>query len=398
MSSPGHNSKTVIVGASLAGLRCAASLRREGYEGEIVLLGSERHAPYQRPPLSKAILTGRAPIERATLRSQVAPPFELRLGVSATALDSENQIVTLDDRSSISYDHLVLTCGARPRRLSILPPSETVLYFRTLDDAIRLRSRLQESIGRLLVVGAGFIGSEIASSAREQNWQVTLVDLDSRIMSRVLGERASSIVEQRHRKNGIDLRLNDSIRDAEIDRNGEHSRVSLSGGSTLDVDMIVVGIGVEANTEWLAGSSLKLDNGVTVDAHGRAEGVNNIYAAGDVSSWFHPAYGRHLRFEHFESATNQAQKVAATIVGTDPSPLDELPFAWSDQHGSVIQFLGLPDPSYLERPLEFSDESPHGQAFGYYDDHGRCRAAVLIDQSAHLGEVKSTITQNLSSL
>lgn len=398
MTGPGHQSKTVIVGASLAGLRCAASLRREGYEGEIVLLGNERHSPYQRPPLSKAVLTGRAPIERATLRSQVAPPFELRLGVEATALAAEDQVLTLDDRSSISYDHLVLTCGARPRHLAALPPSETVLYFRTLDDAVRLRTRMQESIGRLLVVGAGFIGSEVASSAREQNWQVTLVDLDARIMSRVLGEGASSIVEQRHRENGVDLRLSCSISEAEIDRDGENSRVSLSDGSTLDVDMIVVGIGVEANTEWLANSSLTLDNGVIVDANGRAEGVNNIYAAGDVASWFHPAYGRHLRFEHFESATNQAQKVAATIAGTDLSPLDELPFAWSDQHGSVIQFLGLSDPSYLERSLEFSDESPHGQSFDYYDDHGRCRAAVLIDQSAHLGEVKTTITQSLRSL
>jgi NADPH-dependent 2,4-dienoyl-CoA reductase/sulfur reductase-like enzyme len=394
MKSSNLPNRTVIVGASLAGIRCAASLRRLGYQEEIVLLGEERHLPYQRPPLSKAVLTGRASVGRATLRSQVSAPFDLRLGVSARGLDTSAHTLRLTNDSTISYRNLVITCGARPRQLAALTPSETTIYFRTLDDAIALRSRLEDSRGTVLIVGAGFIGSEIASSALERGWSVTLVDLDQRMMARALGPSASATLEDLHRDRGVDLRVGTSVHSLQTTGTHPAIRAELSDSSVLDVDLVVVGVGVIPNTDWLSDSSVTLRDGIVADAYGRVEGVEDVYTAGDVASWFHPLYGRHLRFEHFESATNQAQTVASTIVSQNPEPLSELPFAWSEQYDNAIQFLGLPDPSAIEHALNLTGDPSHGHSFGYFVDD-QLQAAVLIDRSSQLAVVRDMITANL---
>ncbi|MGC8480056.1 MAG: NAD(P)/FAD-dependent oxidoreductase [Acidimicrobiales bacterium] len=390
--------RVVIVGASLAGYRTAQQLRRAGSTDEILLIGDEPHYPYQRPPLSKGVLLGEMTPERVRLRGAIEAPFELRLDIAVDGLDTSQKAVRTEHGEWIGYDSLVIATGASPNVLGTLPPGDNIVYLRRLDDALMLRDRFDDGVRAIAVIGAGFIGAEVASSARARGIEVHLIDLETRPMSRVLGDEGSKALATLHRQSGTKLHLGATVSDlSELSRGA--ITLALSDGSSVAVDMVVVGIGVHPNTAWLNSSRLALTNGVVCGADGRAREVDGIFAVGDVAAWHHPRYRRTLRFEHFESAVNQAMVVAHNIAHDSSQLLDEIPFAWSDQYGHVIQFIGVSSADSLEEirvgRLAW-DGSP--SVVDYRDSEGRLIGALLINASSEINETKTAIENDLVGL
>ena len=335
--------RIAVVGASLAGLRAAESLRRLGYGGALVLVGAEKHLPYDRPPLSKELLQGRWEVDRIGLRRQPYEELELdlRLGVRATALDLAARELVLGDGVREPYDALVLATGASPRRLRGQPDLPGVHLLRTLDDALALRAAL-EARPRVLVVGAGFIGAEVAASCRARGLQVTLVEPLPVPLARGLGEAMGRVCAELHRDQGVDLRCGVGVSGFQGHQRIE--RVTLSDGSSVEADLVVVGIGAAPETGWLEGSGLRLDDGVVCDAFCAA--APGVFAAGDVARWHNPLFGEEMRVEYWSNAVEQGSYVAERLAGTDlgAQPFAPVPFFWSDQYGVKIQFAGRMRP------------------------------------------------------
>jgi len=335
--------RIAVVGASLAGLRAAESLRRLGYGGALVLVGAEKHLPYDRPPLSKELLQGRWEVDRIGLRRQPYEELELdlRLGVRATALDLAARELVLGDGVREPFDALVLATGASPRRLRGQPDLPGVHLLRTLDDALALRAAL-EARPRVLVVGAGFIGAEVAASCRARGLQVTLVEPLPVPLARGLGEAMGRVCAELHRDQGVDLRCGVGVSGFQGHQRIE--RVTLSDGSSVEADLVVVGIGAAPETGWLEGSGLRLDDGVVCDAFCAA--APGVFAAGDVARWHNPLFGEEMRVEHWSNAAEQGSYVAERLAGTDlgAQPFAPVPFFWSDQYGVKIQFAGRMRP------------------------------------------------------
>jgi len=335
--------RIAVVGASLAGLRAAESLRRLGYGGALVLVGAEKHLPYDRPPLSKELLQGRWEVDRIGLRRQPYEELELdlRLGVRATALDLAARELVLGDGVREPFDALVLATGASPRRLRGQPDLPGVHLLRTLDDALALRAAL-EARPRVLVVGAGFIGAEVAASCRARGLQVTLVEPLPVPLARGLGEAMGRVCAELHRDQGVDLRCGVGVSGFQGHQRVE--RVTLSDGSSVEADLVVVGIGAAPETGWLEGSGLRLDDGVVCDAFCAA--APGVFAAGDVARWHNPLFGEEMRVEHWSNAAEQGSYVAERLAGTDlgAQPFAPVPFFWSDQYGVKIQFAGRMRP------------------------------------------------------
>ena len=335
--------RIAVVGASLAGLRAAESLRRLGYGGALVLVGAEKHLPYDRPPLSKELLQGRWEVDRIGLRRQPYEELELdlRLGVRATALDLAARELVLGDGVREPFDALVLATGASPRRLRGQPDLPGVHLLRTLDDALALRAAL-EARPRVLVVGAGFIGAEVAASCRARGLQVTLVEPLPVPLARGLGEAMGRVCAELHRDQGVDLRCGVGVSGFQGHQRIE--RVTLSDGSSVEADLVVVGIGAAPETGWLEGSGLRLDDGVVCDAFCAA--APGVFAAGDVARWHNPLFGEEMRVEHWSNAVEQGSYVAERLAGTDlgAQPFAPVPFFWSDQYGVKIQFAGRMRP------------------------------------------------------
>lgn len=331
--------RAVVVGGSLAGARAIEALRAEGFEGELILVGAEIHAPYDRPPLSKQVLRGEWTSERTRLRfDPEALRVELRLGVSATRLDASAHTLALSDGSTLSYDGLVIATGAAARRPSWGHNLTGVHVVRTLDDAVALQAALAAR-PRVCIVGAGFIGLEVASSCRALGLDVTVIEPLSTPLAPKLGPRMAELVVQMHRDAGVQLRTGIGVLGVEGD--GRVERVQLSDGKTLEADLVVVGIGVTLNTEWLRGSAVELADGVQCDAT-CATTVPNIVAAGDLASWPNPWLGERMRVEHWTHAVEQAAHAAKRLVH-GPSftePFSSVPYFWSDQLGVKIQFAG----------------------------------------------------------
>ncbi|MET9214038.1 MULTISPECIES: NAD(P)/FAD-dependent oxidoreductase [unclassified Nocardia] len=327
----------LVVGASAAGLATAEALRREGYRGRITVLGAEPHLPYDRPPLSKQILSGQWRAERTLLR----PPrllagldLELILDTRALALDAATRTVQVRG-GSITADHVVIATGAAPRTLPTPPALRGVHVLRTLDDALALRAGLGDA-QRVVVVGEGVLGSEIAATAGELGRDVTLCGPLSAPMAGQLGDLVSARLGALHRANGVRLELGAAV-DGLTDRNGEVTGVALAGGAVLPADLVVVAIGAAPVTGWLDGSGLSLRDGVVCDACCRA--AEGVYAAGDVARWRHPGLGAEVRWENRTNATEQAAVVAAAIAGT-PRPHAPISYFWTDQFGTKIQVHG----------------------------------------------------------
>jgi NADPH-dependent 2,4-dienoyl-CoA reductase/sulfur reductase-like enzyme len=331
--------RIVVVGAGLAGLRSAESLRRAGYDGELVLAGAEHDAPYDRPPLSKDVLLGTVEPDATTLRPRERLDelgIELLLGVAASELDLESRSLRVGGRR-LPFDGLILATGASPRSLPGLEGMAGVHVLRTADDAAALRAALLEA-KRAVVIGAGFIGAEVAASARTLGVDVTIVELEERPLARILGEDVGRAVAGLHGVHGTELRLGTTV--ARIEEAAAGLDVRLSDGARLQVDVVVVGVGVAPNTSWLAGSGLELENGIVCDAALNA-GSPGVYAVGDVASWPNPLFGRRMRVEHWTNAIEQARHAAANLLDGTAEPFAGSNYCWSDQYGTRIQFAGV---------------------------------------------------------
>ena len=335
--------QVVVVGAGLAGLRSVEALRRQGYGGRVVVVGAERERPYDRPPLSKEVLAGKWDGSRTALRkpeSYAELGAEWRLGLAATALDLAGRSV-LTGAARVPYDALVIASGAAPRRLSA-PPLEGVHVLRTLEDCLAIRRGLDAG-ARVAVVGAGFIGGEVAATARSRGLEVTLIEALPAPLERQLGAEMGAQVVSLHRDHGVDVRVGVGVE--ALEGRGRVERVRLADGSAVAADLVVVGIGVAPATGWLEGSGLRVADGVVCDERLRAS-APGVFAAGDVARWTHPAYGESLRIEHWTNATEQADAVAASLLaGEGPCPpFAPVPYFWSDQYDVKLQLAGRARP------------------------------------------------------
>ncbi|MFE7619620.1 NAD(P)/FAD-dependent oxidoreductase [Streptomyces sp. NPDC057496] len=335
--------RVVIVGASVAGTRVATGLREAGYAGSITFVDPDPDAPYDRPPLSKQILSGDWTPDRASLGDFARWDADRHVA-AAVALDPERRLLRLDSGAELPYDKLVLACGAAPRTLPGMPrPGVHVL--RTLADSHRLRADLDRiADGRLVIVGGGFIGAEVASTARARGIDVTLVETLPAPLSGLLGEEVAAELAQLHTDNGVRLRCGVAVAGLLGER--EVTGVALTDGSVLPADAVVVGVGVRPATDWLAGSGIPLDGdgGVLCDEHCAVDADRTVYAIGDVARCRDPLRDRHLRVEHWTDAVEQADVAVHNIL--EPVPRAHRPefFVWSDQYGGKVTLLGRPDP------------------------------------------------------
>lgn len=330
-----------VVGASLAGLRAVETLRGEGFDGELVVIGNEEHLPYDRPPLSKSVLEGTRAPEETALRDQrtfEALNVNWMLGRRASSLDTKSRHVILENGERVTFDGLVIATGASPRRLSGTPDLEGIHYLRTLDDCVELAKELDAS-PRVVVIGAGFIGLEVAATCRKRGLQVTVVEALPVPLGRVLGDEMGAACASLHLDQDVQIRCGVGVETFEGSKRVE--AVVLSDGTRLDADVVIVGIGVAPNTDWLDGSGLEIDNGVVCDAT-CATNVSGIVAAGDVARWFNPRYGELMRLEHWTNAVEQGAAAARRLLTTAETaePFAPVPYFWSDQYATKIQFVG----------------------------------------------------------
>jgi NADPH-dependent 2,4-dienoyl-CoA reductase/sulfur reductase-like enzyme len=333
----------VIVGASLAGLRSVESLRAAGFDGRVTMVGDELHEPYDRPPLSKEILTGKLEVPDIRLRDNAgmaALEVDLLLGARATHLDVEAREVELDGCRRLSYDEVVIATGSRARRLPSFDGLQGAHVLRTIEDAVAIRDAMETSES-VAIVGGGFIGSEVASAARDRGLPTTVLEAMDAPLCRGLGATLGSRLGQLHSEAGAVLRCGVDIDGPVGERQIEGVR--LADGGIIDADLVVVGVGSVPNTEWLDGSGLDVTNGVRCDGVGRAHGAEHVHAIGDVARWASERFGDDVRTEHWTSAGDQAQVVVAGLLGL-PVPAEAVPYVWSDQFGHRIQVGGRCGP------------------------------------------------------
>ncbi len=399
--------RIVVAGASLAGAQAAQTLRRQGFEGVIELIGDEAHAPYNRPPLSKKYLAGEADYDSLRLRSMADPAelnVDLQLGRRVSGLDVGNQtlqVTSLADAATVevSYDGLIIATGARARRLPGVD-LDGVFELRTVDDADRLRAEFEAGPARVVVIGAGFIGAEVAATAREAGLAVTLVEAEEAPLQRVLDRDAGMAIVDLHRGHGVDVRLGVGVQ--RLVGEQRISGVELADGTVIDADVVVVGIGVIPNTEWADDSGLAIDNGVVCDATCLA--APNAVAVGDVARWDHPRYGL-IRSEQWDNAVEQgsfgAKRLLAAWTGDPVEPFAPIPSFWSDQYDRKIQLSGVPSDN-----VEIVQGSLAEQRFVqlYIDGQGRptgaltwnrprqsMQARMLLDNDAELDEMREAL-------
>jgi 3-phenylpropionate/trans-cinnamate dioxygenase ferredoxin reductase subunit len=330
----------IIVGASLAGAKAAETLRQEGFDGRVVLVGAEEERPYERPPLSKDYLRGEAGREKVYVHDEgfyAEHGIELRLGRTATALDTSRNQVTLDDGERLRYDRLLIATGSEPRRLS-MPGAELdgVLYLRSVEDSDVLRERLDRG-GALVVVGAGWIGAEVAASARQRGLDVTVIEPAAVPLERVMGAEVGAIYRDIHTDHGVQMLMGTGVEAFEGDKAVE--RIRTSDGRTLACDFVVVGVGVEPRIRLAAEAGLDVDNGILVDEHLQAS-APGVFAAGDVANTHHPFYGERIRVEHWANALNQGPAAARNMLG-QPDAYERLPYFFSDQYDVGMEYVGF---------------------------------------------------------
>jgi 3-phenylpropionate/trans-cinnamate dioxygenase ferredoxin reductase component len=329
----------VIVGASLAGAKAAETLREEGFDGRLVLIGSESERPYERPPLTKDYLRAESPREKAFVHPHAfygEHDIELLTETTVTDVDPAGSRISLEDGRELGYDRLLLTTGAEPRRLSTPGADlEGVYYLRTLADCDVLRDRL-DSGGRVVVIGSGWIGAEFAASARQGSAEVTVIDPVSVPLERVLGHEVGAVYRDVHRDHGVQLLLGTGVEGFEGD--GSVRAVKTGDGRTIECDFAVVGIGVVPRVGLAESAGLKTDNGIVVD-QALQTSAPNVYAAGDVANAWHPFYERHIRVEHWANALNQGPAAARAMLGQDVA-YDRIPYFFSDQYDVGMEYSG----------------------------------------------------------
>lgn len=369
----------VIVGAGLAGHSAAETLRREGFAGRIILFGREPERPYDRPPLSKEFLKGEIDKDSLYYRSRSAydkQGIELRLNTSVNGIDANRQLVFTADRASILYDHLLIATGGHPTRLRV-PGSDLagIHYLRTMADAREIASQFLTG-NRLLVVGAGFIGCELAAAARALKIEVTVLEALPHPMANVFGPEIGAFFAAEHRKHGVNLRLNEGLLEF-IGRDHVSAAVS-SKGNIFECTAVVVGVGLTPAVEIVKSTPIVVDNGIVVDEYCRTI-IPNIYAAGDVANWWHPGLKQRIRVEHWENASKQAETAARNMLGQN-EVYAPVPYFWSDQYDLRLQLFGrIPKDLQPEITLRGSFSE---RAFNlYYQVEQRIVAAVSVNRN-----------------
>ena len=360
-----HARRVLIVGAGLAGARCAETLRANGFDGEVRLVGAEPVPPYERPALSKEHLAGSRDAESLQLRPRSfwdENRIELLLGRRVVSVDAEARTASTDRGEELAWDALVLATGAAAR---VLPGWEGAHTLRTLADAAALRAGLRPGV-RVAVIGAGFVGTELASTAVSLGASVTLVDVADVPLERVLGREVGALLASRYTEAGVELRLG-----SPVDR------------SELEADLIVVAVGVSPETAALGGA-----NGIPTDACGRTE-LPGVYAAGDVAEAWHPLLGRRLRVEHWTSAAGQGAAVAHAILGGEP-PAAALPYFWSDQFGLRLQYVG-----HAERWDTVELDGGPGSFVARYLENGATVAALAVNRPTEVASLRNELTAAL---
>jgi NADPH-dependent 2,4-dienoyl-CoA reductase/sulfur reductase-like enzyme len=388
-----RDGRIVVVGASLAGLRAAETLRDKGFAGSLTLIGDESCEPYDRPPLSKQVLLGRAGAERTALPRLRALDATWRLGRAATGLDMAARRVRLADGDEVPYDRLLIATGvrARPWPNEAEADLDGVFVLRTRDDSAALARRLDAGPERVLVIGAGFTGSEIASACRERGLPVTVAERGAAPLVGALGGVVGAVAAEMHREHGVDLRCGVMVTALEGDASGRVRSAQLSDGSTVETDVVIVSLGALRNTEWLAGSGLGAGpRGIACDAGCRAFDIrgivtDDIYAAGDVARSPHALFGyQFLSLEHWGNAVSQARIAAHNMLSesTDRLPHMEVPAFWSSQFGVNIKSVGIPS---MGTEILVSQGSLADHRFlGVYGYQGRVIGAVAFDHGRWL--------------
>ena len=329
----------IIVGGGLAAARTAEQLRRSEFAGAITIVSDEDHLPYDRPPLSKEVL--RAETDDVTLKPAefyAENNITVLLGNGAKSVDTEAKTLTLADGSQLGYDELVIATGLVPKRIKSFPDLAGIHVLRNFDESLALRKEA-DSASRAVVIGAGFIGCEVAASLRKLGVDVVLVEPQPAPLASVLGQQIGDLVTRLHRAEGVDVRCGVGVSDVSGD--GRVRKVTLSDGTELDADIVIVGIGSHPATEWLEGSGLEIDNGVVCDEAGRTS-APNVWAIGDVASW-RDNVGGQVRVEHWSNVADQSRVLVPTMLGQEPPAAVSVPYFWSDQYDVKIQALGEPE-------------------------------------------------------
>jgi 3-phenylpropionate/trans-cinnamate dioxygenase ferredoxin reductase component len=375
--------RVVVVGAGLAGSRCAQTLRAEGFDGSITLLGEEPHPPYERPALSKEFLAGTREellLQRPDAWADLA--IDLELGVRVERIDATNRLASTS-RGDVAWDALVLATGARARRPAAFDGSG-IHVLRTLDDARGLRAELAPG-RRLAIVGSGFVGAEIASTATALGVEVTIVDLARLPFERTLGPEVGRVLADRYREHGVDLRLGVGVENVVRRGNGTLRGLRLANGTELECDLVLAAVGAEPAGELLRGSP----GPIQTDAGGRT-GLPDVYACGDVAAVWSAEHARHVRFEHWTSAAGQAAAVARSILGKG-SRATPTPYFWSDQFGLRLQYVGSAEG--WEHIVLDGDES--SLAARYLAPDGRLVAALLVNRPEQVGSLRRQLATEL---
>lgn len=368
----------VIVGASLAGAKAAQTLREEGFDGSIVLIGEEAERPYERPTLSKDFLQGKSERESIYVHPQTwyeDHNVELRLGVAVVGIDREQHEVTMADGEQLGYDKLLLTTGSSPRRLTV-PGADLggVLYLRRVQDSERLKSTLAAA-ARIVIVGAGWIGLETAAAARAADVEVTVLETAALPLLRVLGREVAQVFADLHRAHGVDLRFGAQL--AEITGSDGHADgVRLADGTHVDADAVVVGVGITPNSQLAESAGIEVDNGVLVDASLRSSDPD-VYAAGDVANALNPLYGKHIRVEHWANALNQPQAAAKAMLGQSVA-YERVPYFYSDQYDLGMEYTGYVEPDAYDQVV-FRGDTDGREFIAFWLAEGRVLAGMNVN-------------------
>jgi 3-phenylpropionate/trans-cinnamate dioxygenase ferredoxin reductase subunit len=377
----------IIVGASLAGAKAAEALRGEGFEGRITLIGEESELPYERPPLSKEYLMGKA--ERQTVFVHDSDWYrdhevELRLGTRISSIDRGGHLVTTEPGEEIGYDRLLLTTGASPRTLPI-PGADgpNVLYLRRVEDSDRLRDRLAGS-RRLVVIGGGWIGLEAAAAARAAGVEVTVLEGQELPLLRVLGPECARLFADLHRRQGVDLRLGVQV-EAVVREDGGPSRVRLGGGEEVTADTVLVGIGARPNTELAEAAGIEVSNGVVVDQALKTADPD-ILAAGDVANAHHPLLRKHIRVEHWDNAIGQGEAAGRSMY-RDGVVYERIPYFYTDQYDLGMEYAGYVEPGGYDRVV-FRGEVDKMEFIAFWLDAQR---RVLAGMNVNVWDVNEII-------
>lgn len=388
----------VIIGAGHAASELATGLRDNGWKGPIILVGEEPYLPYHRPPLSKAYLLGEATAESLLIKPRSTyeqAGVEIISGARAIRIDPHAGRVQLADGRQLQYDRLILTTGGRPRPLLIpqawqAEQASNFHYLRTLQDVDRLRQQFRAGM-RLVIIGGGYIGLEVAAAAIKHELKVTVLEAQSRVLARVTAAELSAFYESRHRAAGVEIRTGAQVQGIEMDASGDAvSAVLCDDGSRVPADLVVVGIGLIPNVELAEQAGLAVDDGILVDEYGQTS-AQSIYAAGDCTNHPNPLLGRRLRLESVPNALEQARCVASTICGK-PKAYASIPWFWSDQYGLKLRMVGLYQ-GYDQLVLRGSTEDNSFSAF--YLKEGRMLAADTVNRPAEFMLAKRLITEDI---